>query len=30
MSMTTCGTRAWNLGRTERGTLHVVKAKVVG
>lgn len=30
MSMTTSGTRSWNLGYTQGGKLHVVKVKVVG
>jgi len=30
MSMTTSGTRSWNLGYTQNGKLHVIKVKVVG
>ena len=30
MSMTTSGTRSWNLGYMQGGKLHVVKVKVVG
>ncbi|WP_313406742.1 Ig-like domain-containing protein [Aeromicrobium sp.] len=30
MSMTTSGTRSWNLGYTQGGKLHVVKVKVTG
>jgi len=30
MSMTTRGTRSWNLGYTQNGKLHVVKVKVTG
>ncbi|GAA3539530.1 hypothetical protein AFL01nite_26120 [Aeromicrobium flavum] len=30
MSMTTRGTRSWNLGYTQNGKLHIVKVKVTG
>ncbi|MCD9154565.1 Ig-like domain-containing protein [Aeromicrobium duanguangcaii] len=30
MSMTTSGTRSWNLGYTQNGKLHVIKVKVTG